>query len=112
MPLLDHFHEPRNPRSRWQPFHGLWAANIVRYLNRTLPDRFFASMNLQLGTEIVADIAEADDGTASSDSGCLAVETLAPPVATGSWLAEIADDLELRWRSRFDVPLKGLLGAS
>ena len=46
MPLLDHFTEPVDPRRKWATFHAYWATTIGRWLNRTLPERFFAAINV------------------------------------------------------------------
>jgi hypothetical protein len=98
MPLLDHFTEPVNPRARWAPFHSFWATAIARGLNRTLPERFFASVNAHLGSQVAADVAEADYGppaAANGPGGGLALQAVAVPAATGKWQSRIPDEVEL-----------------
>jgi hypothetical protein len=98
MPLLDHFTEPVNPRARWAPFHSFWAPAIARGLNRTLPERFFASVNVHLGNQVSADVAEADYGPPAGSNGSgggLALETVALPAATGKWPWRLPDEVEL-----------------
>ena len=98
MPLLDHFTEPIDPRKKWASFHAYWAAAIGRGLNRTLPKRFFAGVNVHLGRQVATDVAEYDLGPETERNGTsvgLAVQIYAPPVATGSWNALFADTAEV-----------------
>lgn len=97
MPLLDHFTEPINPRARWASFHSFWVMMLARWLNRSLPRRFFASVNVHLGSQVAADVAETDYGppVEANGSGGLAIQTAAPPAAAGSWPASFPDELEL-----------------
>jgi hypothetical protein len=98
MPLLDHFTEPVHPRAKWGSFHSFWAATIVRQLNHALPKRFFASINLTLGSQVAADVAERDFGPPAGTNGAgggTAVLTSAPPAATGSWATGFPDEIEL-----------------
>lgn len=81
MPLLDHFHEPVDPRADWQSFHHRWANTIANALDRTLPERFFARVEVNLGRDAGADITEEElhiDTHLNGQSGP-AVATYSPP---------------------------------
>lgn len=58
MPLLDHFHEPVDPRADWQSFHHRWANTIANTLDRTLPERFFSRVEVNVGLDAGADVTE------------------------------------------------------
>jgi hypothetical protein len=79
------FHEPLDPRAEWESFHHRWAVAIADTLDRTLPPRFFARVEIHLGREIEADVAEFE-GTAQPEtngpSGGVAVQTYAPPAVS------------------------------
>jgi hypothetical protein len=78
MPLLDHFHEPMNPRATWESFHTRWAVAIADYLDRTLPGRFYAKVQVHLGYQVEADVAEFDglpDAHGNGAAGGLATLT-------------------------------------
>src|SRR5262245_14964655 len=80
MPLLDHFTEPVNPRADWQSFHHRWATTIANALDRTLPERFFARVEVNLGLEAGADVTEEESlGAGGNGSTATAVQTYAPP---------------------------------
>ena len=49
MPLRDHFHVPSDIRIPWVQFHGAWPMEIVREINKTLPQRFRAAPTVHLG---------------------------------------------------------------
>lgn len=61
MPLLDHFTPPVPPRAAWQSFHHRWAGAIADHLDATLPPQFFARVEVNLGTEVAADVAEFEE---------------------------------------------------
>jgi hypothetical protein len=103
MPLLDHFHAPLRQARRWESFHSQWASSIAAYLNRTLPSpRFFAEMQIHLGTAVEADVADFDTLTFStaagngSGGGGVAVQPYAPPAATHTMAAVFPDELEVQ----------------
>jgi hypothetical protein len=103
MPLLDHFHEPVFSTYPWESFHGLWAGEIVGWLNKRLSRRYIATMNAHLGPEIAADVAEfeldpspEDDLPNGSSNGGVAVEIWAPPKTALAMPAFYPDDLEVR----------------
>ncbi len=84
MPLLDHFHQPIDPRVGWESFHHRWANAIADHLDQLLPARFFARVEVHLGNEVATDVTEEElvappeaNGTAG-----IAVATYTPPAAT------------------------------
>ncbi len=81
MPLLDHFHEPIDPRADWESFHHRWATRIADVLDRTLPERFFARVEVKLGQDAGADVIEEELSDAGGLNGSVAtaVQTYAPP---------------------------------
>jgi hypothetical protein len=97
MPLLDHFHLPLYNRPPWSSVTTMWAAELVRWLNRTLPEgEFIAYPTLHLGTEVEADVAEYDMRTnGSSANGSTATLPQAPP-AIVTIAAVFPDEVEVR----------------
>jgi hypothetical protein len=97
MPLLDHFHPPLHPTRPWESFHAAWAHAIMERLNQALPARYFAAIQVHLGSRVEADVAEFDTEVHASVSGNghggLATE--APP-ATHTIAASFPDDVEVR----------------
>jgi hypothetical protein len=81
MPLLDHFTEPIDPRADWRSFHHRWANSIANALDQTLPERFFARVEVNVGLEVGADVTEEElhDGVRGNGSTATAVQTYAPP---------------------------------
>src|SRR5436305_9164430 len=81
MPLLDHFTEPIDPRADWQSFHHRWANSIANALDQTLPERFFARVEVNVGLEAGADVTEEElhDQVGGNGSAATAVQTYAPP---------------------------------
>ena len=106
MPLLDHFHPPLFPHRAWESFHSRWANSIADALNRVLPRRFFAEVQLHLGSQVEADVAEfqrAADGEGESGNGpAVSLQTWAPPVAALVMPAIFPDDLEVQVRDERD----------
>ncbi|MGH9678201.1 MAG: DUF4058 family protein, partial [Candidatus Acidiferrum sp.] len=101
MPLLDHFHEPIEPRAEWQSFHNRWANAIADGLDQELPNRYFARVQVNLGREVEADVAEfqSTEGLAMNGSqGGVAVDVYAPPVATAVVSAIFPDEIEVQVR--------------
>jgi hypothetical protein len=102
MPLLDHFHPPLAPSRKWESFHAFWSTAIAERLNGRLPERYFAEAQIHIGTQVEVDIAtlesteliasEPPNGVASA----VAVESYAPPMATGAFSAVFPDDIEVR----------------
>ncbi len=114
MPLLDHFHPPLYPQRSWESFHSRWANAIADALNATLPGRFFAEVQIHLGSQVEADVAEfkgpaaAGEGLENGPPGSLAVQTWAPPTATLVLPAVFPDDIEVHVRDeRADARLVG-----
>src|SRR5579871_4116483 len=99
MPLLDHFHPPLAPLHSWESFHGRWANAIADALDRTLPGRFFAEVQVHWGSQIEADVAEfewsaAQEG-ANGAGGGVGVQTWAPPAATQTVSIDFPDEVEV-----------------
>ncbi|HEX8199253.1 MAG TPA: hypothetical protein VF590_02110, partial [Isosphaeraceae bacterium] len=57
MPLLDHFHPPLSQRRHWENLHSAWASAIRQQLNDILPPRYFAEVNVRLGSRVEIDVA-------------------------------------------------------
>ena len=58
MALRDHFHAPLAGRHRWESFHAIWAAEIVRTLNRSvLPPGCLAEAQVHVGSRVEIDVA-------------------------------------------------------
>jgi len=58
MPLLDHFRPPLYPQRAWESFHSRWANSIADQLNEVLPRRYSAEVQIRLGSQVEADVAE------------------------------------------------------
>jgi hypothetical protein len=101
MPLLDHFHPPISPRQPWESFHTRWAVAIADGLNRLLPRRYAAEVQIHLGRQAEADVAEYDRGFADDDlsvngaPGTVATQAWAPPKARLVMPAAFPDDIEV-----------------
>jgi hypothetical protein len=100
MPLLDHFTEPVDRRAQWPSFHSYWAPAIGAGLNRMLPPRFFAAINVHQGSHVAADVAEYDlgpaaGGTPPGPGGVAAAEPYVLPAVTGTGPGAGLDHLEL-----------------
>ncbi len=98
MPLLDHFHPPIVSRRPWESFHSLWCGAILDQLNEMLPPRYFGAVQVHLGAQVEADVAEFDQGSDSEPptNGKAAVAAWAPPKATHTVPAVFPDDIEVR----------------
>jgi hypothetical protein len=100
MPLLDHFHPPLAPLHSWESFHSRWANAIADALDRNLPGRFFAEVQVHWGTQIEADVAEFEWSAAhegpNGAGGGVAVQTWAPPAAVHSLPLVFPDEVEVR----------------
>ena len=103
MPLLDHFRPPISQLQPWESFHTRWAVQIADHLNRLLPRRYAAEVQIHLGRQAEADVAEYDRGfsdgngeAANETGGGVAVKTqhYAPPTAM-TMPAIYPDDLEV-----------------
>ncbi len=97
MPLRDHFHLPSDIRIPWVQFHGQWPGEIVRELNKTLPERFRAAPTVHLGREAEIDIGmiESQSSLAASrttdDNGGVVVAVWAPAEPTLAVETELTD---------------------
>jgi hypothetical protein len=99
MPLLDHFHEPLDPRADWQSFHNRWANAIADGLDRILPRRYFARVQANLGRQVEADVAEFESAPGQETNGSpggVAVQPYAPPAVRTVLPAVFPDDTEVQ----------------
>jgi hypothetical protein len=96
MPLLDHFHPPIYPQRAWESFHWRWANSIAEALQLMLPRRYSAEVQIHLGSQVEADVAE--------------LEPTALPAAAFVLPAVFPDDLEVQVRDeRDDARLVGVV---
>src|SRR5579871_5190971 len=98
MPLLDHFREPIPLGRKWESFHSYFAVAIGAHLNRALPDRFFAAVQMHPGAGVEADVAEFDlgpDSGANGAAGGVGLATYAVPAVTGEFPISFPDDFEV-----------------
>lgn len=108
MPLLDHFHPPLFPHRAWESFHSRWANSIADGLNQVLPRRYFTEVQIHLGSQIEADVAEFERPTEPAEeegngaAGGVALQTWAPPAATMVMPAVFPDDIEVHVRDERD----------
>ncbi len=113
MPLLDHFHAPLYPHRSWESFHSRWANSIADSLQNQLPSRYFAEVQMHLGSQVEADVAEFEDLTSrrmNGTPGGVAVQTWAPPAATMVMPAIFPDDMAVEVRDELnDARLVGVV---
>ena len=114
MPLLDHFQPPMYPARSWESFHSRWANSMADALNRDLPARFVAEVQIHLGNQVEADVAEFEqkEGTINEPgkNGGVAVQTWAPPMPSLTIPALYPDDLEVQvLDQRDDARLVGVV---
>lgn len=101
MPLLDHFRPPLFPQRSWESFHSRWANSIADELQRVLPPRYFAEVQIHLGSQVETDVAEFESTSgemqvsSAVDGGGTAVSSYAPPAAQWVVPACFPDDLEV-----------------
>ena len=101
MPLRDHFREPIDPRADWQSFHHRWANAIADALDALLPPRYFARVEVNLGREVGADVAEFESPPGpepNGSAGGVAVQTYAPPAVSLVLPAVYPDEVEVQVR--------------
>lgn len=101
MPLLDHFHPPLGRTRSWESFHSRWANAIGDYLNRVLPKRYVAEIEMHFGSQVAADVAELEllheaNSQQGNGGAGLAVQAWTLPAATLSMPAIYPDDLEVQ----------------
>jgi hypothetical protein len=108
MPLHDHFHPPLYPQRSWESFHSRWANCIADELHRVLPRRYFAEVQIHLGGQVEADVAEferineSDGDSGNGAAPGVALKTWAPPAAVMVLPAVFPDDLEVHVRDQTD----------
>jgi hypothetical protein len=99
MPLLDHFHAPLAPMRKWESFHAFWSTTLGERLNTALPSGYFAEAQIHYGNRIEIDVAALESAPLEGSlngAGGVAVETYAPPEATGVIPTEFPDDIEVQ----------------
>jgi hypothetical protein len=84
MPLRDHFHLPLRGLCSWDSFHSGWANEIMRQLNKTLPEGYAARPNVKLGVDVEADVGtlEQSGHERCEEGGGVATTVWAPPMPT------------------------------
>jgi hypothetical protein len=107
MPLLEHFHPPLFPQRSWESFHSRWANSIADALQQILPPRYFAEVQIHLGSRVEADVAEFErqpppEEEPRNGPGGVAVQTWVPPAATMVLPAVFPDDIEVHVRDERD----------
>jgi hypothetical protein len=107
MPLLDHFHPPLYPARPWESFHSRWANSIADELQRLLPPRYVAEVQIHLGSSVEADVAEFErppegEGTSGNGAGGVALQTWAPSAPPLTMAADFPDDIEVQVRDLVD----------
>jgi hypothetical protein len=99
MPLLDHFQPPLYPGRSGESFHSRWANSMADALNRDLPSRYVAEVQIHLGNQVEADVAEferQEETLTEPGKNGVAVQAWAPPIPTLSIPAVYPDDLEVQ----------------
>jgi Protein of unknown function (DUF4058) len=112
MPLLDHFHEPINPRADWESFHHRWANAIADSLDRSMPPQFFARVEVHLGADVASDVAEYEpdsDIGVNGSTGGVAVQTYAPPAPTIVIPGNFLNETEIHVRTAVGERLLGVI---
>lgn len=103
MPLRDHFRPPVSKRSSWEGFHAMWPGNVVRQIQRLLPNGFVAEPRAHLGSAYEVDIGTfkpSEDWTRnyadfnSNSDGGLATALWAPAEPTMALETEALDPAE------------------
>jgi len=108
MPLLDHFHEPLDPRAAWESFHHRWAVAIADGLDQSLPAGLFARVEIHLGPQVAADVAEFESRE-GFDGGSVALKTYTPPAADITIPRTLFDETEVQVRSANDERLLAVI---
>lgn len=104
MPLLDHFRAPIYPRHDWESFHARWAVALSDMLNGLLPPRYLAEVQIHIGRQVEADVAEfelspsiyGEEGNGSQGGVAVQVQTWAPPAAVQTVDIIFPDDIEVQ----------------
>lgn len=117
MPLKDHFHAPLYPTRAWESFHSRWANSMADALQKTLPPRYVAEVQIHLGSSVEADVAEfeltgeeEDSRNGAGGGPGVAVRSWAPPAPPVVMPGSFPDDLEVEVRDlRDDARLVGIV---
>ena len=108
MPLLDHFRPPLYPHRPWESFLSRWANSIADQLNELLPRRYIAEVQVRLGSQVEAEVAEferaggAERTSGNANAGGVAIQAWAPPAATMTIPIKFPDDIEVHVRDEGD----------
>src|SRR5262249_54377501 len=110
MPLSDHFRPPLHPTHHWESFHARWAGAIADALDRTLPPRYFAEVQVHLGSRVEADVAEFEHQETRLEGGNgagggLAVGTWGPAGTALTMPTVFPDQIEAQVIDREDARL-------
>lgn len=103
MPLLDHFRAPIYPLHDWESFHARWAVALADMLNGLLPPRYLAEVQIHIGRQVEADVAEFElvpsiydeEGNGSPGGVAVEVQAWAPPAAVQTVDIAFPDDIEV-----------------
>lgn len=104
MPLLDHFHGPIYPRHDWESFHARWAVALSDMLNGLLPQRYLSEVQIHLGRQVEADVAEfelapsiySEEGNGLQGGIAIQTHPWAPPAAVQTVDIDFPDDIEVQ----------------
>ena len=66
MPLRDHFQPPVSGRVSRMEIHGMWAGEIAKELNRTLPPEYLSGVQIHLGAFMEVDVATLEQDSLDS----------------------------------------------
>src|SRR5438067_8178978 len=95
MPLRDHFRPPVSLQAAWDSLHGMWPAEIVRQLRKSLPQGYVAAPTVHPGSQVEVDVAayECDDvpRLQRSDDGGAPTALWTPPEPTVAVETEVPD---------------------
>src|SRR5260370_33171853 len=99
MPLCTLAPPPLSGEHHWESFHGAWAFEIMRTLNRrVLPAHCFAEAQVHVGSRVEIDVPtyerEGRRPTITNGNGGVAVEPWAPPAPSLVMPAVFADEIE------------------
>lgn len=94
MPLLDHFHPPLWPTHAWDSFLSCWASATAEGLGRSLPRRYFAEVQVHLGSRVEEEVAGFKETAPAG--GAASGQTWTPLPATRGVPAVFPDEIEVQ----------------
>ena len=96
MPLVDHFHIPKDD-AHWAGIHSSWMTYLVRRLNREiLGSRYLAESRVQLENHLEIDADEPRFANGPTDRTAPSTRTWAPPEADVAIPAVFPHEMEIR----------------